>query len=89
MQKCNWQRKPDVVVVKIQNRCVIMDVASSADQAVLRMANLVPVIIILSIKQYSRDQVTLFSGSLVRQMSYQMSSCQTVKNVKLSALMYD
>ena len=62
------QSRPDVIVVnKNQNRCVMVDVALSGDQTVPRKVNLVPVIIILSIKQYSREQVTLYCGSLARQ----------------------
>ena len=62
------QRRPDVIVVKKkQNRCVMVDVASSEDQVVPKKVNLVLVIIIVSIKQYSREQVTLYCGSLVRQ----------------------
>ena len=62
------QRRPDVIVVKKkQNRCVMVDIASSEDQVVPKKVNLVLVIIIVSIKQYSREQVTLYCGSLVRQ----------------------
>ena len=61
-------RRPDVIVVKKkQDRCVMVDVASSGDQAAPRKVNLVPVIIILLVKQYSRQQVILYCGSLVRQ----------------------
>ena len=62
------QRRPDVIVIKKkQNRCVMVDLASSEDQAVPKKVNLMPVIVILSIKQYSKEQVTLYCGSLVRQ----------------------
>ena len=68
MRKCNGAQKPDVIVVKKkQDRCVMVDVASSGDQAAPRKVNLVPVIIILLVKQYSRQQVILYCGSLVRQ----------------------